>query len=153
MSALSREDYNRLPPYLREVDLSQGEVLYEQDTLIETAYFPCQAMVSLVQVMEDGSTIEAGIVGKDGIVGYATFLGGNFSNSRAIVQIPGKALAISAGVLKAEFDRREGLHKLLLLYLEVLLSQISQTAACNRFHSTEQRLARWLLQSQDLVVI
>ncbi|WGV27489.1 Crp/Fnr family transcriptional regulator [Halotia branconii] len=149
LATLPKADYLRLAPYLRQVKLSLGCILYEPGELITTVYFPNQSMISLVQIMEDGSTIEAGIVGNDGIVGYSVYLGGEYTMSRAIVQIPGSAIALDAAILKAEFERSSGLQKLLLRYTQALLAQISQTAACNRFHPTEERLARWLLQSQD----
>ncbi|MEL6382495.1 MAG: Crp/Fnr family transcriptional regulator [Cyanobacteria bacterium J06626_18] len=149
LAILPETDYARLAPYLRKVDLELGQVLYEPAEPLDTVYFPNQAMISLVQVMENGATVEAGIVGNDGMVGYGVYLGGQHDSSRAIVQIAGNAIALSASVLKTEFDRGESLHTLLLRYTQALLAQISQTAACNRFHPIEERLARWLLQSQD----
>ncbi|MGP1375240.1 MAG: Crp/Fnr family transcriptional regulator [Almyronema sp.] len=148
--ALPEADYQRLVPHLRTVQFSLGQILYEPTEPVATVYFPNQAMVSLVQIMENGATIEAGIIGNDGIVGYAAYLGGSFTSSRAIVQIAGSAVALDAAVLKAEFQRGGALQDLLLRYTQALLAQVSQTAACNRFHPTEERLARWLLQSQDL---
>ncbi|WP_346291495.1 Crp/Fnr family transcriptional regulator [Sphaerothrix gracilis] len=151
LAALPKADYLRLSPHFRRVDLALGQILYEPTEPIATVYFPSQSMVSLVQIMENSSTIEAGIVGNDGIVGYPVYLGGQYDSSRAIVQIAGSAIALDASVLKSEFERGGALQKLLLRYTQALLSQVSQTAACNRFHSTEERLARWLLQSQDSV--
>lgn len=149
LAILPEEDYLRLAPHLREVNLSLGQILYEPAEPVTTVYFPNQSMISLVQVMDNGSTVEAGIVGNDGMVGYSVYLGGQSDSSRAIVQIAGGAIALSASILRAEFNRGRGLQKLLLRYTQALLAQISQTAACNRFHPTEERLARWLLQSQD----
>ncbi|MEC4813590.1 MAG: Crp/Fnr family transcriptional regulator [Scytonema sp. PMC 1069.18] len=149
LALLPKAEYLRLAPYLREVSLTLGQILYEPGEAIATVYFPNQSMISLVQIMEDGSTIEAGIIGNDGMVGYSVYLGGQYTTSRAIVQIAGSAIALDAAILKAEFERGGMLQKLLLLYTQALLAQISQTAACNRFHPTEERLARWLLQSQD----
>lgn len=141
--------YQRLVPYFVSVKLKLGQILHEPGEPITTVYFPHQAMVSLVQVMENGSTIEAGIVGNDGVVGYAVFLGGVASASRAVVQLPGHAIALDANLLKDEFDHSSELRSLLLRYSQALIAQISQTAACNRFHAVEERLARWLLQSHD----
>lgn len=149
LAQLPEEDYQRLAPHLRTVSLPSAQILYEPAEPIATVYFPNQAMISLVQVMENGSTIEAGIVGNDGIVGYSSYLGDNQDSHRAIVQIPGTAVALRASILRAEFERGGTLQALLLRYTHAMISQISQTAACNRFHSTEERLARWLLQSQD----
>ncbi len=106
-------------------------------------------MISLVQIMEDGTTIEAGIVGSDGMLGYSVYLGGRYDASRAVVQIPGEAIALDAVVLSKAFNEGKALQKLLLLYTQAFIAQVSQTAVCNRFHPTEERLARWLLQSQD----
>jgi CRP-like cAMP-binding protein len=106
-------------------------------------------MISLVQIMEDGSTIEAGIIGNDGILGYPAYLGGQTMSSRAIVQIAGSAIALDAAILQSEFVRCKALHHILLLYTQAFLAQVSQTAACNRFHPVEERLARWLSQSRD----
>jgi len=149
LASLPAEVFARLAGYLRRVKLNLEEILYEPRETVHTVYFPTQSMVSLVQVMEDGSTIEAGVVGHSGIVGYAAYLGGNNSISRAIVQIPGPAIALDADICKAEFERHGALHDLLLSYSQALLTQVSQTAACNRFHLIEERLARWLLLSQD----
>ncbi len=149
LATLPKVDYLRLAPHLRESHLTLGQILYEPGEPITTVYFPNQSMISLVQIMEDGSTIEAGIIGNDGIVGYAAYLTGESTISRAIVQIGGTAIALDANILKVEFNRGGVLQQLLLRYTQALLAQVSQTAACNRFHSIEERLARWLLQSQD----
>lgn len=149
LAALPEVDYQRIAPHFREVNLALAQVLYEPGDPVTIVYFPNQSMVSLVQVMENGATVEAGIVGNDGMIGYGVYLGGQRDSSRAIVQIAGTAIALDATRLKAEFDRGEALQKLLLRYTQALLAQVSQTAACNRFHPTEERLARWLLQSQD----
>ncbi|MGF1522335.1 MAG: Crp/Fnr family transcriptional regulator [Leptolyngbyaceae cyanobacterium] len=149
LKALPEADYARLVPHFRNVTLSLGQILYEPSEPVKTAYFPNKSMISLVQVMENGGTVEAGIVGNNGVASYSIYLGGRQDSSRAIVQIAGSAIALDASILKAEFDRGESLQKLLLRYTQALLAQVSQTAACNRFHPTEERLARWLLQSQD----
>jgi CRP-like cAMP-binding protein len=149
LAGLPEVDYQRLAPHLREVKWSLGQIIYEPYEPIKTAYFPNQAMISLVRVMADDSTVEAGIVGNDGILGYPIFLGGGSMSSRAIVQIAGTALALDASILRAEFERGGVLRDILLLYTQAFLAQVSQTAACNRFHPIEERLARWLLQSRD----
>lgn len=149
LAVLPDADYDRIAPHLREVKLDLGQILYEPGESVTTVYFPNQSMISLVQVMENGATVEAGIVGNDGMVSCSVYLGGQQDSSRAIVQIAGAAIALDAAILKAEFNRGEALQTLLLRYTQALLAQVSQTAACNRFHPTEERLARWLLQSQD----
>lgn len=150
LAALPEDVFLRLTPHMQKVDLPLGRILHEPDEPISTVYFPVQAMISLVQVMKNGSTIEAGIVGNDGIVDCAVYLGDASSSSRALVQMAGNAIALPTQVLKAEFNRNGPLQAVLLRYVKALLAQLSQTAACNRFHSIEERLARWLLQSQDL---
>ncbi len=149
LAVLPESDFQRISPYLIEVSLSLGQILHEPQEKIETVYFPTKAMISLVSIMEDGSTVEVGIVGNDGMLGYPVYLGGAQSHIRALVQSQGKALQMNAIVLKNEFDRGGFFQRLLLLYTQVFLTQVTQTAACNRFHPTEERLARWLLQSQD----
>ena len=115
------------------------------------AYFPTFAMISLVSIMENGSTTEIGLVGKEGMVGLPIFLGGESTTSRAIVQIEGTAIKLNGNVLKSEFNRGGELQKILLLYTQALFTQASQNAACNRQHTIEQRLARWLLTTQDCI--
>ena len=149
LAHLPDDDYQAIAFDLREVKLSLGQILYEPYQPISTVYFPNQAMVSLVRVMADGSTIEAGIVGNDGILGYPVFLGGTSMSSRAVVQIAGTAMALDATRLQIEFQRGKALQTLLLLYAQAFIAQVSQTAACNRFHAIEERLACWLLQSRD----
>jgi CRP-like cAMP-binding protein len=149
LACLPEADYQRLAPHLTEVKWSLGDIIYEPYTPIKSVFFPNQSMVSLVRVMADGSTVEAGIVGNDGVLGYPVFLGGESMSSRAMVQIPGSSFALDADVLRYEFDQGGALRQVLLLYTQAFLAQVSQTAACNRFHSIEERLARWLLQSRD----
>lgn len=151
LAFLPQDEYQHLVPHLERVSLSLGQVLYEPGEMIEYVYFPKQAAVSLVSLLENGSTTEVGMVGKEGIVGYPVFLGGSSTTHRAIVQIAGTAVKINAKVLKTEFSRGGVLQKLLLLYIQALLTQISQTAVCNRHHSLEERLVRWLLTAQDCV--
>jgi CRP-like cAMP-binding protein len=143
------EDYQRLLPHLEPVSLSLNQVLYEINEPITHVYFPSQSVISLVAPMEDGATIEVGLVGQEGMVGILVVLGGMTKAHRAIVQVADSALRLNATVLKAEFDRGGVLQTLLLRYLQTLLTQATQTLACNRFHPIEERLARWLLLVQD----
>jgi CRP-like cAMP-binding protein len=145
LAALPNSEYQRLLPHLESAYLDSGQILHEVGDTITEVYFPSRAMVSLVSIMSDGSTTEVGLVGKEGMVGLPIILGGNFTTSRSIVQIPGTTLKLPAPVVYREFYRGETLQKLLLLYIQALLTQVSQTAACNRQHKIEQRLARWLL--------
>jgi CRP-like cAMP-binding protein len=147
--ALPDLEFQRLAPHLEEVRLSLGQVLYEAGENIKHVYFPNRAMVSLIAVLEDGSTTEVGMVGSNGVIGYPAFLGGDLTTTRTIVQVAGTAMKIDTKILKREFIRGGVLQRQLLLYTQALLTQISQTAACNRHHSLEARLARWLLTAQD----
>ncbi|MCX7593249.1 MAG: Crp/Fnr family transcriptional regulator [Fischerella sp.] len=147
--ALPNSEFQRLAPHLEEVSLSLGQVLYEAGEKIKHVYFPNRAMVSLIAVLEDGSTTEVCMVGGNGVVGYPAFLGGEYTTTRTIVQVAGTAMKIDAKILQREFNRGGILQRRLLLYTQALLTQISQTAACNRHHSLEARLARWLLTAQD----
>ncbi|MDY7021015.1 MAG: Crp/Fnr family transcriptional regulator [Cyanobacteriota bacterium] len=149
LAALPKAEFQRLAPYLIEVSLSLGQILSEPQDRVEVVYFPTRSMISLVSIMEDGSTVEVGIVGNDGMLGYPVYLGGDSSHTRAIVQIEGTAFQLNGDLLRSEFNRSPSLQRLLLLYTQAFLAQVSQTAACNRFHPVEERLARWLLQSQD----
>jgi CRP-like cAMP-binding protein len=149
LSALPVEDYQRLLPHLEPVSLSLNQVLYEVNEPITHVYFPSESIVSLVAPMEDGATIEVGLVGQEGMAGILVILGGMTKAHRAIVQVADSAVRLNATVLKAEFDRGGALQTLLLRYLQTLLTQATQTLACNRFHPIEERLARWLLVVQD----
>jgi len=142
---------DRLRPNLLPVTLSLGEVVYEAGGRPEYVYFPIGAVVSLLYTMEDGATAEVGLTGSDGIVGIALFLGGDTTPNRAIVQIAGGAYKMRASVLQDEFARGGAVQQLLLRYTQALITQISQTAVCNRLHPVEKRLCRWLLLSHDLV--
>lgn len=149
LAALPPEEYQRLVPHLQYVSLSLGEVLHESGEAIEQVYFPLDAMVSYISLMEDGSTAEAGMIGREGMVGLAVILGDKGPVNRAVVQLEGSLLKMSAQVLKTEFNRGGELQKQLLLYTQALLAQVTQSAACNALHTLEQRLARWLLSAQD----
>lgn len=134
---------------LERVELPLGQVIYESGDEIEYVYFPTTAIVSLLYVMENGSSAEISVVGNDGIVGIAVFMGGISTPSRAVVQSEGFAYRLSAQQLKNEFDKHGQLMLLLLRYTQALITQMSQTAVCNRHHSIEQQLCRWLLLSLD----
>ena len=151
LAALPEAEYQRLVPHLERVDLFPKQVLYEPNEPMEFVYFPTQGMISLVSILEDGATSEIGVVGREGIVGFPAFLGGNFTSSYAIVQLSGSALRLSVNLFKLAFERGELLHRLLLLYTQALLAQVSQTSACNAQHGIEQRLTRWLLSASDRV--
>src|SRR3954451_18691879 len=149
LSNLPQDDYDRLVPSLQPVSLLSGEVIYEPSGPLHHVYFPTACVISLLYTMENGTDAEMGLVGNDGVVGVALFLGGSTTPNRAVVQIAGHALRISASVLRQEFSRFGALHDGLLRYTQVLITQISQTAVCNRLHSVDQRLCRWLLLSHD----
>jgi CRP-like cAMP-binding protein len=151
LNTLSETATQRLAPYLETVSLSQRQLLYQPRELMEYAYFPKQAMVSLLTVMEDGSTVETGLIGKEGVLGISIVLGESISSSQAIVQIPGEAFRIRAESLKAEFQLGSELQRLLLKYLYARYAQVSQSSACNTLHTLEERFARWLLSVQDSV--
>lgn len=152
LAALPPVEYQRIAPHLKPVDLVSGEILLEPNEPIEKIYFPQRAMISLVSIMMDGSTTEIGLIGNEGMIGLSAILGGNSTISRTIVQVSGTALEVSAEVIRQEFQRGEKLHELLLLYTQALLTQVSQSAACNRQHNIEARLARWLLSVQDCIL-
>lgn len=150
-AALPRAEHEHLLPWLEPVRLSLGDVVYEPGAHLEYLYFPTTAIVSLVYTLADGSTVEMGLVGNDGVVGIALFMGGETTPNRGIVQITGDAYRLKAKITKQEFKRGGALQLLLLRYTQALVTQISQTAVCNRLHSLEQRLCRWLLLCQDRV--
>jgi CRP-like cAMP-binding protein len=152
LAALPPDEYQRIATYLRPVDLVSGEILLEPNEPIQKVYFPQRAMISLVSIMMDGSTTEIGLIGNEGMIGLSAILGGSSTISRTIVQVSGTALEVSAEIIRQEFQRGEKLHRLLLLYTQALLTQVSQSAACNRQHNIEARLARWLLSVQDCIL-
>ncbi len=151
LTALPDQEYQRLVPHLEEVSLTLGQILYQPGEPILHVYFPNRAMVSLVTLLTNGSTTEVGMVGKEGMVGIPVFLADGMAINQAIVQLEGTGMKMDASILKREFDRRARLQQLLLCYTQTLLNQVSQTAACNRQHQLEQRLARWLLSAQDSI--
>ncbi|MBW4568129.1 MAG: Crp/Fnr family transcriptional regulator [Tolypothrix carrinoi HA7290-LM1] len=150
LAALPDEDYQRLVPDLEFVELPIKQVLYEPEEPIKHVYFVNQGIVSIVYTTEDGSTVEVGMVGNEGMVGIPVFLGGNMTTTSAFMQVPGTAMRMKAVRIKAEFDLGGSLQKLLLRYTQALLTQISHTAVCNRLNTVEERLARWLLMVADL---
>jgi CRP-like cAMP-binding protein len=150
LRALPEYAYRRLEPYLIHEPLSVGTVLYEAYEQIETFYFPNSALISLVNILSNGTTTEIGIIGITGMIGLSSLLGNGYSSDRAIVQMTGDCFKISAAILKQEFDRGEELQQVILNYACTRLKELSQLAVCNRHHTIEERLARWLLTVQDL---
>src|SRR5690349_23774337 len=149
LAALPDDDYQRLLPQLGNVSFALGEVVYEFGGQLDYVYFPTTAIVSLLYTMENGSSAEMGLTGNDGVVGIALFMGGGTMPNRAVVQSAGGAVKMKAKVLQDEFAKGGKFHYLLLRYTQALITQISQTAVCNRLHSVELQLCRWLLLSHD----
>lgn len=149
LAALSATDCKRIAENLELVPLELGQVLYESGEIMSHAYFPTNCVVSILYVMENGESAEIAIVGNEGIVGIALFMGGESTMSRAIVQNAGFAYRLKAEVLKAEFAARGPFHHLLLMFASALMTQMVQTAACNRHHPVDQQLCRWMLLSLD----
>ena len=151
LAALPGDEYERLLPSLQQVSFSLGEVVYEFGGRLDYVFFPTTAIVSLLYTMENGATAEMGLTGNDGVVGIALFMGGGTMPNRAVVQSAGTAVRMKAKVLEDEFARGGKFQQMLLRYTQALITQISQTAVCNRLHSVEQQLCRWLLLSHDRV--
>ncbi|VVE09705.1 Crp/Fnr family transcriptional regulator [Pandoraea iniqua] len=151
LAVLPPNEWNRIAPELMLVEMPLGKVIYESGDQLAHVYFPTTSIVSLLYVMEDGASAEIAIVGNDGLIGIALFMGGETTPSRAIVQSAGYAYRLSARVLKDEFKRAGPLQRLLLRYTQALITQMAQTAVCNRHHSIDQQLCRWLLLSLDLL--
>jgi CRP-like cAMP-binding protein len=151
LAALPPEDYERLLPQLQQVSFSLGEVVYEFGGHLDYVYFPTDSIISLLYTMENGTSAEMGLTGNDGVVGIALFMGGGTMPNRAVVQSGGTAIRMKAKLLQDEFARGGKFQQLLLRYTQALITQISQTAVCNRLHSVEQQLCRWLLLSHDRV--
>ncbi|HEX8176467.1 MAG TPA: Crp/Fnr family transcriptional regulator [Pyrinomonadaceae bacterium] len=151
LAALPQEEYERLRPYLEPVSFDLGEVIYESGEHLDYVYFPTTAIISLLYLMEDGSSAEMGLAGNEGVVGIALFMGGGTMPNRAVVQSAGGAVRMRAKAMQAEFALGSRFQQLLLRYTQALITQISQTAVCNRLHSVEQQLSRWLLLSHDRV--
>jgi CRP-like cAMP-binding protein len=149
LAALPLFDRERIYPHLQLVPMPLGHVLYESGDPLLHVYFPVDCIVSLLYVMEDGASAEISVVGNEGLIGIALFMGGETTPNRAIVQSAGSAYRLSARRLKAEFNRHGDMQLLLLRYTQALITQMSQTAVCNRHHSVDQQLCRWLLLSLD----
>jgi CRP-like cAMP-binding protein len=151
LASLPAADYERLAAELRPLELTLGRALYESGARLDSVYFPTTSVVSLLYVMTDGASAEIALVGNDGLVGVALFMGGETTPSRAVVQSGGWAFRLKSQLLKDEFNRGGALQHLLLRYTQALLTQMAQTAVCNRHHSIDQQLCRWLLLSLDRV--
>jgi CRP-like cAMP-binding protein len=151
LAALSADEFARLKPNLEPISLPLGKVIYESGEQLEYVYFPTTAIISLLYIMENGSTAEIGMAGNDGLVGIALFMGGSTTPNRAVVQSAGNAFRLRSKALLFEFHLSGEFQNILLRYTQYLMTQISQTAVCNRLHSLEQQLCRWLLINHDLL--
>jgi CRP-like cAMP-binding protein len=152
LAAIDRPEYQQFFSQLEHVSLSQGEVIYEPDTQIEYVYFPETAVFSMLVTMEDGSTAEVGPVGDEGLVGLNIFFEADTSPTRVIVHVAGSAMRVRADVLRRELrSGKSAMPRLLLRYAQMLLAMTAQGSACNKLHSLEQQLARWLLMMHDYV--
>jgi CRP-like cAMP-binding protein len=149
LAKLPVEEYERLAPHLEAVTLGLGDIVYQSGGHIDYIYFLTHGIVSLLYTMENGMSAEIGIVGNEGVIGIALFMGGDTMPNRALVQSAGSAVRLKAQFLQDEFKRGGEFHRLLLRYTQGLVTQISQTAVCNRLHSVELQLCRWLLLSHD----
>ena len=149
LAVLPKEERGRIYPHLRRVNMPLGQALYESGDRLEHVYFPTTSIVSLLYIMENGASAEIAVVGNEGIVGIALFMGGETMPNRAVVQSAGGAYKLPGSVLKQEFARAGALQHLLLRYTLAMLTQMAQTAVCNRHHSIDQQLCRWLLLSLD----
>jgi len=149
LAALPAAEYGRLHRRLEPVSMPIGDVVYESGSRLDYVYFPTTSIVSLLYVMEDGASAEIAMVGNEGLVGIALFMGGETTPSRAVVQSAGSAYRLPGHAMKEEFVRGGAMQHLLLRYTQALLTQMAQTAVCNRHHSVDQQLCRWLLLSLD----
>jgi CRP-like cAMP-binding protein len=149
LAALPNLVSTRWVAHLEDVELSLGQVLYESGGTLSHVYFPTTAIVSLLYVMENGASAEIAVVGNEGIVGISLFMGGESTPSRAVVQSAGRGLRLKAQLMKDEFNQAGPVLHLLLRYTQALITQMAQTAVCNRHHSLDQQLCRWLLLSLD----
>ena len=149
LAGLGPKVHERLAPHLERSPLDLGQVLHQPGSRMRHVYFPTTAIVSLLYVMEDGASAEIAVVGNDGILGISLFMGGDTTPYWAVVQSAGDSYRLPAGVLTAEFDRAGTTMRLLLRYTQALITQMTQTAVCNRHHSVDQQLCRWLLLSLD----
>lgn len=149
LAALPKNVYERLYPHLESVPMPLGEVIYEPGAHVEHVYFPTNCIVSLLYVLENGASAEIAIVGNEGIVGISLFMGGETTPSRAVIQSAGFCYRLKATLLMREFKKGGPVLQLLLRYTQALITQMAQTAVCNRHHSLDQQLCRWLLLSLD----
>ena len=151
LAALSPDDLQAISAEMRAVPLRHKQILIDAGTTLETVYFIEQGLASVLTVMNDGSTIEIGMIGNEGVAGVLSMLGAETSAQQVIVQVPGSALAISVGRCRAIVNQRPGIQRLLHRFTEAVYTLTGQTAACNRLHQTEQRMARWLLMCSDRI--
>jgi CRP-like cAMP-binding protein len=149
LAALPNAEFQRWLPQLEAVAMPLGQILYESGGTLSHVYFPTTAIVSLLYVMENGASAEIAVVGNEGIVGISLFMGGESTSSRAVVQSAGNGFRLKAQMMKNEFNRAGPVLHLLLRYTQALITQMAQTAVCNRHHSLDQQLCRWLLLSLD----
>jgi CRP-like cAMP-binding protein len=149
LACLPDAEWQRWRPQLELIDLPLGKVLYESGAPLSHVYFPTNAIVSLLYVLENGASAEIAVVGHEGVVGIAIFMGGGSTPNRAVVQSAGMGYRLRADVIKSEFERSSPVMHLMLRYTQALITQMSQTAVCNRHHSLDQQLCRWLLLSLD----
>jgi CRP-like cAMP-binding protein len=149
VAALPEAEWQRLAPHLESVELPLGKVLYESGGTLRNVFFPTTAIVSLLYVMENGASAEIAVVGNEGLVGISLFMGGETTPSRALVQSAGLGFRLKGSIVKEEFARSGPTMHVLLRYTQALITQMTQTAACNRHHSLDQQLCRWLLLSLD----
>jgi CRP-like cAMP-binding protein len=149
LAALPPAELQRWLPRLEPTDLPLGQVLYEPGVTLRHVYFPTDAIVSLLYVMENGASAEIAVVGREGLVGVSLFMGGGSTPSRAVVQSAGRGFRLEAAHMNEEFNRAGAVMHLLLRYTQALITQMAQTAVCNRHHTLDQQLCRWLLLSLD----
>ena len=149
LATLTTKEYKRLLPKLKTVSLVLGEVLYEPGAVIKYVYFPNDSIISLISELSENSLLEVGMVGNEGMAGLAVFMGVNSSSTRALVQGAGTAMRMSSAAVRTEASQLGNFHHLLHRYSHSLLTQVSQSSACNRFHLVDARLARWLLMTKD----
>ena len=149
LAALPAEDYQRLVPHLQPVELPQYQILYNAAESYDYAYFPSYSIISIVAILESGSTIEIGVIGNEGMLGIPIVLETDYTTSTAIVQVGDGGYKIAAKRLQSELNRQGALKRLMMRYIQARTIQLGQTTACNRYHSVEQRFARWLLTVRD----
>ena len=149
LAALPDAEWQRWLPQLEPIEMPLGQVLYESGSTLSYVYFPTTSIVSLLYLLENGASAEIAVVGNEGIVGVSLFMGGESTPSRAVVQSAGQGFRLNARIMKEEFNRAGPVLHLLLRYTQALITQMSQTAVCNRHHTLDQQLCRWLLLSLD----